>query len=125
MLGNRSEMLELADILRQDRPLYARGVAMLKVILTDGNGLHRPARRRPRPPAASRSRQPEQLTRRYNTILARCTVRNGAVSRPCDRFKFTTLLVGQLDHIRAVAARATGFAAGDIEFASALTTATT
>jgi hypothetical protein len=38
MLGNRSEMLELADILRQDRPLYARGVAMLKVILTDGTG---------------------------------------------------------------------------------------
>jgi hypothetical protein len=38
MLGNRSEMLELADILRQNRPLYARGVAMLKVILTDGTG---------------------------------------------------------------------------------------
>ena len=38
MLGNRSEMLELAEILRQDRPLYARGVAMLRVILTDGTG---------------------------------------------------------------------------------------
>jgi hypothetical protein len=38
VLGNRSEMLELADILRQDRPLYANGIAMLKVILTDGTG---------------------------------------------------------------------------------------
>jgi hypothetical protein len=36
MLGNRSELLELAGLLRRDRPLYARGVAMLEVILTDG-----------------------------------------------------------------------------------------
>jgi hypothetical protein len=38
MLGNRSQMLELADNLREDRPLYASGIAMLKVILTDGTG---------------------------------------------------------------------------------------
>lgn len=38
MLANRSELLELAALLRRDRPLYARGVAMLKVILTDGAG---------------------------------------------------------------------------------------
>jgi hypothetical protein len=31
-------MLELADILRQDRPLYASGIATLKVILTDATG---------------------------------------------------------------------------------------
>jgi hypothetical protein len=37
MVGNRSQMLELADILRQDL-LYASGIAMLKVILTDGTG---------------------------------------------------------------------------------------
>ena len=37
-LGNRSELLELAGLLRGDRPLYARGVAMLEVILTDGAG---------------------------------------------------------------------------------------
>ena len=38
ILGNRSELLELAAMLRRDRPLYARGVAMLNVILTDGTG---------------------------------------------------------------------------------------
>jgi hypothetical protein len=38
MLANRSELLEIADILRRDRPLYARGVAMLELILTDGAG---------------------------------------------------------------------------------------
>jgi hypothetical protein len=38
ILGNRSELLELAAMLRGDRPLYARGVAMLNVILTDGTG---------------------------------------------------------------------------------------
>ena len=37
-LGNRSELLELAGLLRRDRPLYAPGVAMLEVILTDGAG---------------------------------------------------------------------------------------
>ena len=38
MLANRSAMLELADILRQDRPLYPSGIAMLEIILTDGTG---------------------------------------------------------------------------------------
>lgn len=38
VLGNRSELLELAAMLRRDRPLYARGVAMLNVILTDATG---------------------------------------------------------------------------------------
>jgi hypothetical protein len=38
ILGNRSELLELAAMLRRDRPLYAHGVAMLNVILTDGTG---------------------------------------------------------------------------------------
>jgi hypothetical protein len=38
ILGNRSDLLELAAMLRRDRPLYGRGVAMLNVILTDGTG---------------------------------------------------------------------------------------
>lgn len=38
MLANRSEILEIAGLLRRDRPLYARGLAMLKLILTDGAG---------------------------------------------------------------------------------------
>jgi hypothetical protein len=38
MLANRSALLEIADTLRRDRPLYARGVAMLELILTDGAG---------------------------------------------------------------------------------------
>jgi len=38
ILANRSELLEIAGILRDDRPLYARGVAMLRGILTDGAG---------------------------------------------------------------------------------------
>jgi hypothetical protein len=38
VLGNRSELLELAGTLRNDGPLYARGVAMLNVVLTDGTG---------------------------------------------------------------------------------------
>ena len=38
ILGNRSELLELASMLRSPRPLYARGVAMLNVILTDATG---------------------------------------------------------------------------------------
>lgn len=33
---NRSDLLELAGTLRSDVPLYARGLAMLNVILTDG-----------------------------------------------------------------------------------------
>jgi hypothetical protein len=37
-LVNRSDMLELADILRRDRPLYAAGIAMLKILLADGTG---------------------------------------------------------------------------------------
>ena len=35
---NRSLLLELAGMLRGDRPVYARGVAMLNVILTDAAG---------------------------------------------------------------------------------------
>jgi hypothetical protein len=38
ILANRSELLELAAMLRRDRPLYARGIAMLNLILTDGTG---------------------------------------------------------------------------------------
>ena len=38
ILGSRSELLELANMLRNDGPLYARGVAMLNVVLTDGTG---------------------------------------------------------------------------------------
>ena len=38
ILGNRSELLELAGMLRRDRPLHGRGVAMLNIILTDGTG---------------------------------------------------------------------------------------
>lgn len=38
ILGNQSELLELAAKLRNDGPLYARGVAMLNVVLTDGTG---------------------------------------------------------------------------------------
>jgi hypothetical protein len=38
ILSNRPELLELAAMLRRDRPLYARGVAMLNVILTDATG---------------------------------------------------------------------------------------
>ena len=38
IIGNRSQLLELAGMLRRDRPLYARGVAMLNVILTDATG---------------------------------------------------------------------------------------
>jgi len=38
ILSNRSELLELAAMLRRDRPLYAHGVAMLNLILTDGTG---------------------------------------------------------------------------------------
>ena len=38
VLDNRSELLELAETLRNDRPLYARGVAMLNLILTDATG---------------------------------------------------------------------------------------
>ena len=36
---NRRDLLELADTLRRDVPLYARGLAMLSVILTDGTGV--------------------------------------------------------------------------------------
>jgi len=36
--ANRPELLELARLLRGDRPLYARGIAMLEVALTDGAG---------------------------------------------------------------------------------------
>jgi hypothetical protein len=36
--GNRSQLLELAGMLRNDVPLYARGVAILNVVLTDGTG---------------------------------------------------------------------------------------
>jgi hypothetical protein len=32
-------LLELADTLRRDIPLYARGLAMLNVSLTDGTGV--------------------------------------------------------------------------------------
>jgi hypothetical protein len=32
-------LLELAGTLRSDIPLYARGLAMLNVILTDGTGV--------------------------------------------------------------------------------------
>jgi hypothetical protein len=38
MLANRSELLGLAELLRRDRPLYARGVAALEVLVTDGTG---------------------------------------------------------------------------------------
>jgi hypothetical protein len=36
---NRRDLLELAGTLRSDIPLYARGLAMLNVILTDGTGV--------------------------------------------------------------------------------------
>ncbi len=36
--ANRSRLLELAGLLRRDGPVYARGVAMLEVIVTDGTG---------------------------------------------------------------------------------------
>ena len=36
IVGNRPDLLDLASILRGDGPLYARGIAMLMVILTDG-----------------------------------------------------------------------------------------
>lgn len=39
VLRNRSDLLELAGTLRSDVPLYARGLAMLNVILTDGTGV--------------------------------------------------------------------------------------
>lgn len=38
MLANRSELLDLAELLRRDRPVYARGVAALEVLITDGTG---------------------------------------------------------------------------------------
>ena len=38
MLADRSDLLALPGMLRCDRPLYARGVAMLKMILADGTG---------------------------------------------------------------------------------------
>lgn len=39
VLRNRSDLLELAGTLRSDVPLYARGLALLNVILTDGTGV--------------------------------------------------------------------------------------
>ncbi len=38
MLANRSALLELAGMLRARGPLYARGVAPLAIIVTDGAG---------------------------------------------------------------------------------------
>ncbi len=61
MLANRSELLELAGLLRRDHPLYARGVAMLEVILTDGAG-----------PAYS-DRRGEALARQLHIARARLT----------------------------------------------------
>lgn len=36
--ANRAELIQLAAVLRRDRPLYARGIAMLRLVLTDGTG---------------------------------------------------------------------------------------
>ncbi len=36
--ANRTELIELAAWLRRDRPLYARGIAMLRLVLIDGTG---------------------------------------------------------------------------------------
>ncbi len=38
LLASAAELLELAALLRGDAPLYARGVAMLDELLTDGTG---------------------------------------------------------------------------------------
>lgn len=38
MRRNRHRMLELAGILRSGRPAYARGVAVVELVLTDGAG---------------------------------------------------------------------------------------
>lgn len=38
MHANRLELLEFAGMLRGDRPLYARGIATLALLLTDGTG---------------------------------------------------------------------------------------
>lgn len=36
--ANREQLLELAAVLRRDDPLYARGIATLAVLVTDGTG---------------------------------------------------------------------------------------
>ncbi len=36
--ANRDALLDLAALLRLDRPLYARGIAMLRLVLVDGTG---------------------------------------------------------------------------------------
>ncbi len=38
VLFNRAELLQIAALLRDDRPLYVRGIAMLMVLVTDGAG---------------------------------------------------------------------------------------
>jgi hypothetical protein len=38
VLANRGELLELSGLLRRDQPLYVRGLARLKLTLTDGAG---------------------------------------------------------------------------------------
>ncbi|MDQ6803988.1 MAG: hypothetical protein M3065_03255, partial [Actinomycetota bacterium] len=38
VLANRQELLQLAGLLREQRPLYVPGIAILMVLLTDGAG---------------------------------------------------------------------------------------
>ncbi len=38
MRSNRTDLLDLAEMLRHDRPLYAPGIAALMTMLTDGTG---------------------------------------------------------------------------------------
>ncbi len=35
---NRAELLQVAGLLRDDRPLYVRGIAILTILVTDGAG---------------------------------------------------------------------------------------
>ncbi|MGO9958423.1 MAG: hypothetical protein ACLP50_21060 [Solirubrobacteraceae bacterium] len=57
--ANRAALLELADVLRGGAPLYARGVAMLASVITDGTG------------AAYTDARGEALTRQLELARAR------------------------------------------------------